>query len=306
LLDEAARREPKLHATEADAALARVLQAGAIVEEGAGWTSRAEAVEVELGRVAREEPVAAEERTHALEEELRGLKGEVAAREEKARSLSEPAFAALKALHARYGETPEIARAFAVYHATVNDREQALRFVRAPRGAGTDGDAWLAVAEGMLELRAADGHTRALAVLGGVAAQRPELLRARYLLARAQGEAGRPQEAVATLDGVLAANPAHEGARRLKAELLAPPPALPAPAAPVEEPPEGKPGLLPRKGGAQPAAPRSPVPPAASPAGAGQGAPAPAAIPTPAPIEVHRVAPAFEREAEGVDPAGGR
>jgi predicted Zn finger-like uncharacterized protein len=305
LFGEATRREPKLHAAEADSALARVLQAAAIVDEGADWASRAESVGVELERVAREEPVGAEETTRALEAELRALRGEVEAREEKARALSEPAFAALKALHARYGETPEIARAFAVYYAAVNDREQALRFVRAARGTGID-DPWLAVAEGMLDLREPAGRERALAVLGGVAGQRPELLRARYLLARAQGELGRSQEAVATLDGVLAANPDHEAARRLKAELLAPPPAVTAPVAPVADPPEGKPGLLPRKSRAQPAAPRNPLPSATSAGAPGGPAPAPASVPAPTLIEERRVAPAFEREAERVDPAGGQ
>jgi hypothetical protein len=68
------------------------------------------------------------------------------------------------------------------------------------------------------------------------------------MLARALLDLGRAGEALAALDDLLAASPDHARAKRLKAAILAPPPArMEVRPAPMDAPPPRPQGLLPRK-----------------------------------------------------------
>jgi len=67
-------------------------------------------------------------------------------------------------------------------------------------------------------------------------------------LARARLALGRREDALTTLDALLAAHPDHDAAKALKAELLAPPPVkMEVPVVPAGVPPPSRPGRLPRK-----------------------------------------------------------
>lgn len=78
--------------------------------------------------------------------------------------------------------------------------------------------------------------------LGGAGGAEPDA-RAGKVLAL-----GRTEEALATLDALLAANPDHDAAKALKAELLAQGPVkIEVPVVPAGVPPPSSPGHLPRK-----------------------------------------------------------
>jgi predicted Zn finger-like uncharacterized protein len=207
--------------------------------------------------------------------------------------LAERARAELRQAEKDLGADPGVARALAVTAALSGDRDRATAYARAARGGGPE--PWADLADGLVDLGGdAASRERGVARLRTVASKHPEILRARYVLAAAEAETGRRQEAIATLDRLLQANPRHERARRLRTELAAaaPAPALvtvppppPASAAANPEPaPEAKPARVSRSAAA-PAA--SPVPPPAE--GGAQGPPAasqPTAPVAPAPLPV--------------------
>lgn len=237
-LDGAARSGASTAALEADRALAKVVRAAGLVEEGES-----------VPELAKE-------------------------REAEARALATEAYEALRALQAGEGSGAEVARALAAYYALGGDRERAQRAIRG--GAErAPADPWLALADAWLDARGTDraARERALVKLGGLSASRPELLRARWLLARTQASLGRRSEALSTLEGLLAVNGKHEGARRLRSELAgAPAPAASAApaAAPSTAPPTAPPGA---PATTIPAPPRKRPPPAPAPE------PTPAAAP---------------------------
>jgi predicted Zn finger-like uncharacterized protein len=277
----------------ADRALALVLRAASLVDDRDAATARLSAGTDERERLRREAPAGWEDAERAAAAEVAALEPQVRALEEKARTLAASAAERLRGLQREVGDTPEVVRATAALHALQGEREPLQKLVRTARERGGR-DAWLDLAEGWMDARDPERGIRERAVvrLGAVSTSRPELLRARYLIARAEASLGRRAEALATLDGVLSANPRHGGARRLHAELSAPPPvAAPAALAPPSPPPPAAKAPTPvRKPVPQPAPAASapapvPVPPAA-PAGDGPQAapapPAPATPPTPA------------------------
>ncbi|MFO0581191.1 MAG: zinc-ribbon domain-containing protein [Anaeromyxobacter sp.] len=210
-LDDAARREPGRALNVAAAALARVVRAELWRED------------------ATDDPAAA---------------GGEDPRLSKAAALLASARAALAALPAGDSEAPAVVRAQALGAASARERPRVAALASAARSRG-EPDPWLDLAEASLDLDgAADARDRAVVRLAGVAAAHPELLRARWLLARGQASLGRTTEALAAAEAVLSANARHEGARRLRQRLTAPPPPAPAvnPAAqdgnaPAQEPP---------------------------------------------------------------------
>ena len=277
-LDAVLRRTPKDPVAACDRALAYVLRAAALLEEGEGLAGRLATRNAERERLRRDQPAGWEDAERAAAADVQKLEPEVRAREERARSLGSAAFQLLRRLQAEQGDTPEVSRGLAAYYALGGERERARKTIRAARER-TPADPWLDLAEGWVDARDPDrsARERALAELGALSTAHPELIRARYLLARAQAALGRSREAVATLDGLLAANGRHEAGMRLREELTAPPP--PPPPAPA---PEVKPPPKPRKLVTRPApAPSaSPVPDAGERAVAGPDASAPGAPPS--------------------------
>jgi predicted Zn finger-like uncharacterized protein len=320
LLDGTLRRSRSTEGA-AERALAELLRGAAAADEGEALLARRAAKEAERERLRRDQPEGWQEAERTVIAEAQALEGEVHAREERARTLSASALETLRSLRREVGDVPEVARGLALAQAARGDRDAARKLARAA-GAGRAADPWLALAEGWADAREPDRAARERAVvrLTALAASNPELLRGRYLLARTQVALGRRDEALAVVERLLAANPSHEGARRLRADLAAStepapimagvaaapaPAATPAPAAPapVAEPrpventqpqtrkPLSQPAAAPPNAGTRPAlAPatveRAPVPPAAIPE-----APLPAAVPA---------LPAAE-----ADPAGG-
>jgi predicted Zn finger-like uncharacterized protein len=285
--DEALRLAPGRPGAEADRALALALRASALRDEQRDAAARLAAMAQERVRLAAaaapgSEPADAERAAAA-----RALEAEMAAREERAKALAGQAEAALGRLEREHPGDRAVARALAILHASGGRRDAAV--VQAERARAAGPEPWADLALALADDAGADaspgGRDGALARLGALAASQPTLLRARYLLARAQAGAGRQAEAVATLDGLLLANPAHERARRLREALVAPPP-------PPAPPPEEKPVAAPRKAAsaprpAEPAlAPRPPPdlePDAGRPAPVRSLAEDPFPVPTPAP-----------------------
>ncbi len=206
---EAGRVEPRLYQARADRALVELLQAAARRDEARALPSGEELMR--SGRALREQAL----------DELRPLAREHAA-------------------------DPAVARALAVYYGLDGNQEQVTRLVRRARASGRV-DPWIDFAEMVARARAA-GPEAAVPILQEFAAAHPGLVRARMMLARAQLGASGRDDSLATLDALLAANPDHDQAKRLKAAILSPPPArisvLPSP---PDVPPPQRPGYLPRK-----------------------------------------------------------
>ncbi len=209
MIAEAGRAEPRLYQATADRALVELLQAAAQRDEASRLPS-----------------------------------GEDLMR--RGRALREQALDELRPVVRAHAADPAVARALAVYYGLDGDEEQVARLVRLAR-AGGRADPWIDFAEMAARARTA-GAAAAIPILQQFAAAHPDLARARQILARAQLEASGRDDSLATLDALLAANPDHDRAKRLKAAILSPPPArisvLPSPA---DVPPPQRPGYLPRK-----------------------------------------------------------
>jgi predicted Zn finger-like uncharacterized protein len=291
-------RAPAAGAATAERAFVQVLRAGALAEEGEALAARLGALAADRDRLRREKPAGWEDAERAAATEAQVLEPEVRAREERSRALRAAALEALRRVQAEAGDTAEVARGLAAYHALAGARDAVLAALRSAQGAAPD--PWLGLAAAWLDVRDPDraAHERALPVLRDLTASHPEILRARLLLARTQASLGRRAEAVATLDGLLAANARHEAARRLREELSAPrapapaatPPA-PTPAVAVKPPPQ------PRKIVSPPSDPGS-----ATPIEAGDSAGTPLA---PAPVPAPAAAPAGPPGAAPTPEAGG-
>jgi predicted Zn finger-like uncharacterized protein len=296
-LEELGRGETGIDSLDADRALAQLLFATGLREENAAPARRLAAKAQERDRALTAQPPAAPEVLAALTAEIEALRGQVEPKQVSARALSERAYAALRQMSGEQrGSELAVARALAIHFASVGDREQALRFVRAA-GGGAERDPWIQLAEGWLDARedAKEARERAVTKLAALAASRPEVVRARFLLARTQAALGKREVAAATLDGLLAVNPRHHRASRLRGELVASVAPQPAPApapAPAMRPP------LPR-----PAAPAAAAPPPMA-AAPGAAAPAPGAGgPLPAPRTTAPGVPAAAQVPRAAPPA---
>jgi tetratricopeptide (TPR) repeat protein len=284
--DELSRQRTGLETVVADRALAQLLLATGLVEDVSGPAERLARKVAERDRMAALQP--APEGLAALTAEVEGLRGQVEPRQAKARALSEQAYAALKQVSGERGGEVAVARALAIYFASIGDREQSLRFIRAAPGAA-DRDPWIRLAEAWLDVReeGKEPRERGVSKLTTLVGNHPEIVRARYLLARTQALLGRREQAAATLDGLLAANPGHQRARRFREELVVPTAPQPAPGAPAIAPRPFLPRapVAPIPPGAAPVVPAPQLPAAASaPAGAVPRAPLPAAVPQHVPV----------------------
>jgi tetratricopeptide (TPR) repeat protein len=237
-LADVVRRSPKLTAAAGDRALALVLRAAALADERDALAARLSARNDDRERLRREMPDGWERAERAAAADVAGLEPEVRGRDERALALAGAAADQLRAVRGQIGDTPEVLRAFAALHVFRGERDQAQRLLRAVRERGRR-DPWLDLADGWLDARDGEraARERALVKLGALASSHPDILRGRYLLARAEGSLGRRSQALATLDKILAANPSHEAAKRLRAELSAPPPPAVQPPAPPPAPP---------------------------------------------------------------------
>jgi predicted Zn finger-like uncharacterized protein len=267
LLEELSKQDDVLDALDADRALAQILLATGLLEEVATVP-----VEGDAGRAQADAKVAS------------------------ARTLAERANGTLKQLASERGAELAVARALAVHFASAGDRDQALRYAKTARK-GADKDPWALLAEGWIDARdeSREARERATGALAALAKAHPEVVRARFLLARVQAVLGKREAAAATLDGLLAVNPRHKRASRLRAELVgaAPAPGAPSPA-PVAAP-------------AQPGAPRPALAPPAPPVAPAGVAPQPPPAVRPAfpaaPLPAAPVAPAVAPRPAAPPPA---
>jgi predicted Zn-dependent protease len=209
LFGAAARAEPRLYQARADGALVQLLRAAALRDEAT--------------------------RLAAWEEPMR-----------MGREMREGALEELRPLVREHAGDLAVTRALAIYYGLDGNEEQVAALAERARAAGSR-DPWIDFAELAARVRNA-GAEAAIPMLAAFAASHPDASRVRMMLARKLFDIGRADEALAALDDLLAANPEHDGAKRLKATLLAPPPArmqvLPAP---LDLPPPQPPGTLPRK-----------------------------------------------------------
>jgi len=243
-LDDALQAAPRLHAAEADRALVDLLMAGAIADQS-----------LEPGGAGR------------------GRKGD---------ALMAQAASSLEQLERARLAPAEVARARAVAAALGSDRAQVKRLATAARG-HLSNDPFVQIAEESAEVRWGDraARERAIGALSSLVARRPDLLRARYVLARGQALSGRRTEALATLEALLGTNPRHEGALALKESLMR---SAPAPAA--------APAVVPSSGVRAEKPPTQARKPDSTPgegaAAAGGGDSAKASVPPPPPRAVPR------------------
>jgi predicted Zn finger-like uncharacterized protein len=303
MLDDALRRTPKDRVLGADRALALVLRASALADERDAIIARIGAQQDERERLQREHAEGLEQATARIDGAVQALEREARANDERAQALARGAQEALEKVERELGDDVSVQRARAIQDALAGDHEKALRKVAQDRARGSD--AWLDLAESVAVARGAD-PAAAERALAKVSVAHPELIRARYLLARAQVALGRRGEARTTLDALLVASPKHEGARRLRDALSATPAAAAAPdGAPPRDGPDGNGAPPPRKSAAQRAAPAGSRPPDGGPvervdsklpAGADVSSPdAPSPVASPAP---HRA-----RAADALAPA---
>lgn len=270
-LDEALRLGPRLHAARADRALIELLLAGVYAEQsllasGPGTD--------ELRRKARELTVRSVEALDLLEQ-------------------------------ARLAPA-EVARARTAVAALGTDRAELKRFAASARGLLGD-DPIVQALEGSADVRSSDRATRDQAVerLAALGNRRPDVLRARYALARGRSLAGRRTEALATVEALLKANPRHESALTLRETLVraAPSRTESVPAPQVEARVE-KPGALSRKADSTGEEPQgiAPVRTTASPG----SPPPPARLPPPPTADSTPSAGALEAVPGGTDRAAGQ
>jgi predicted Zn finger-like uncharacterized protein len=268
----------------ADAALARLLRAGALAELDAILAPTIGARQAERDQLARERPPGFEAREAALASEIHRAQVQLEAGQRASRELQERARGELRQLETELGAEPAVGRALAISAALAGDRERTERAARTTRGPDGTYDAWAELASASLEAEG-DSATRdrGRARLEAVVAKNPSMLRARYLLASALADAGRKDDAVRAVDAILKANPKHERAQALRADLTAvvapyavvpvagkvpEKPAAPARNAAAQPPlPAAAPGAppVPAQGAAEPPAttqPTAPVPPA--------------------------------------------
>jgi hypothetical protein len=261
LFAEAARLDPAGRAAPADRALALSLLASERAEEATALQARVEALEEERQHLALERAPAWEDRQAAVAARIRSLSQEVQELRRQAATLRTAAGAILSALGPDGPDELASTRAMAVA-AALEGRATEAEILAERKRAAARVDAWLDLVGSAADAMPPSAHGRrfrAAKQLRAVAAAHPELLRARVLLAEAQSDLGEREAALESLDGVLAANPAHEGAQRLKAELLAPPAPHPIPyAVPQNAPPPRPAGTLPRKASRSSAAKRAP------------------------------------------------
>jgi hypothetical protein len=271
LLDELLARSPERGELAAERALARLLQAAAQLEEAEPLEAQLATTAAQRERLLAEPAPGSEDAARLLAVEAGRLEVEVAPRRKAAAALTSQATAELQRLAAAPGGERQAARARSVAAALEGDRAEVTRQTALARATGAD--PWADLAEAWLDLTSQGEPAQAIPRLGEVSRGHPELIRAHFLLARAQAEAGKREEALATLGRLLAANPRHERAQRLRARLAAPPPAPvlpPAVAAPTPTP------------AARPAQPKATAPAAAVKPTPAEATPAPAEQ-TPAP-----------------------
>jgi predicted Zn finger-like uncharacterized protein len=305
-LGEIVRGAPKLKAAAADRALALALRAAGQGEERDALASRLAARSEERERLRQEAQPGFEEKERAAAAEAVALEAQVRATEERARALSSAADEQVRALQADVGDTPEVVRAAAALHAVHGEKDAVQKLARGERERGRR-DPWVDLADGWMDARDPDraGRERALVRLGSVVAARPDLLRGRFLLARAEASLGRRAEALAAVDAILSANARHEGARRLREELTAAPPPAPSDALPAPVPPPASKASPPARKtipqpvpGPSPAASPAPAAPAsqgaAGAAATGEPASPPPPISPPAPAAAPEPQPAPE------------
>lgn len=248
LMGKAAALDPRLFQARADRALALTLLAADERDRAAGAEAVLRELEAERSRLEGEGAAGWRERQAELIGRMKPFREEIGTIRARVAQLTAEASAELEGLGRSHGGDPSVARARAMHHAFAGDREQASRVISEARAAGLS-DPWLDLAEGANDLASGSEPARRQAAprLAALAAAHPGLLRAGMLLARAQADLGDTGAAVAALDRVLAANPGHDLARRMKERLLAPPRAAPQPQVPAQAPPAGPEGPLPRE-----------------------------------------------------------
>jgi predicted Zn-dependent protease len=168
-----------------------------------------------------------------------------------ARALREEALEELRPLVRAHPDDPAVVRALAVYLGLGGRVEELERVAReARRGENQRGgaaDAWIDFAE-VSAVSRGKAPADVEVLLAAFVARHPGILPARMSLVRARLALGRRDDALATLDELLAAHPDNDAAKVIKAELLAPPPVkMEVPMVPAGAPPPSRPGRLPRK-----------------------------------------------------------
>jgi tetratricopeptide (TPR) repeat protein len=262
LLDGLQTGDRASSAAAGERGLARSLLVAAQVEELEPLQERLAAAAAEKARLEREQPPGAEDGLRALTMETTRVEVELAPRRKQLEALRTRAAEELGLLAAEAKGARDAAPGLAVLAVLDGNAEEVQRAGRLLRAKGPDpwGDLvelWLAVRK--------DGASRDQAIprLQAVAGAHPNLIRARFVLARALLAAGRREEAISSLTLLLSANPHHERAQRLRSQLATPPPPVLIPAIAVPPPPPPpKPVWTPRP--AAPVAAPTVAPPAAT------------------------------------------
>lgn len=291
LLDASQQGDHASNGAAGERGLAMALLSAALADEAEPLGDRLAVALDEKARLEREQPPGFEDAQRALAMEVTRLEVELAPKRQKFEAARSRASEELKALAARPKGAGDAARGQAIL-AVLDANPEALQRATALLRSGAS-DGWADLAELWLAVRR-DGAAREQAIpkLVALVSAHPELIRARFVLARALQASGRREEAISTIGRLLAANPRHERAQRLRSQLtvptviqLAPPP-----------PPQPRPVWTPRPAAQPTPAAASVAPPAPAPppkAASNQLlVPAPVPAPAPAPAQAPVQAPA--------------
>jgi len=240
---EAVAIAPAYGAARADEALALLLLADDAAAEAGPAEERFRELEARRALEERDRAPGWSAREADLVKRMSVVQAEAQPARERSRALRERAVSLLRGLTQGGKGNPDISRVLAVYYGLDGEAERAAEVAsRAPK------DPWVPVALGAAALKRHAGMAPDVAAsLSQVVASHPEILRAQIILGLSLYAQGRRDAAVAALDAILGANPEHERAKALKAEILAPPaPAMPPVAVPAGAPPPQPTGKLPR------------------------------------------------------------
>jgi tetratricopeptide (TPR) repeat protein len=289
LLDAIQQGDHASSSAAGERGLALALLAVAVADEAEPLGERLAAASAEKARLEREQPPGFEDAQRALAMEVTRLGVELSQRRQDLLALRSRAAADLKGLAVEAKGAADAARGQGVLAVLDSNTAEVRRTSALLRAAGPDD--WADLVELWLAVRGDEAaRDQAIPRLVALSSAHPELVRARFVLARALVSAGRREEAISTVGRLLAANPRHERAQRLRSQLVvAPSVQLAAP------PPPPEPVQRPLWIG------RPPPQPLAAAAAANVASPAPP--PPPQPVEFEPVSPPAETPAPPLPPA---
>jgi hypothetical protein len=231
LLAEAARLAPGEPAVEGERAFATLLLASAHKEQADRLEARGRQLNDQIAQLQQGKAEGWEKLSGSLSDQIAQIAVEREPHVREASRLLQQGFKGAKDVHDTDGEEPAAQRALALYYALSDQASKGARYADKaeklrPRAAWT---AWVRARLELCGEPSSDKLEKGERALAEVRKAEPKLLRALYDLAALDLELQQPGPAREKLAELLAANPAHERAKKLQTALqTTPQTALPA------------------------------------------------------------------------------